>query len=144
MRQDPVQVLTHAVTGIMQDGDIGLIDRLFAPDFVGHDTSGGAFDREAFTQGVSMMQRAFADRAVAIEDSVVEGDRIALRWRISAVHDGEFFGLPPTGRRIEQTGIIMARVADGQIAETWEVTDDAGLLRQLGALPEMQPAAASH
>jgi steroid delta-isomerase-like uncharacterized protein len=144
MRQDPLHVLTHAVTGIMQDGDIGLIGRVFAPDFIGHDTSGGVFDRDAFTQGVSMMQRAFADRAVAIEDAIVESDRIALRWRITAVHVGEFFGLPPTGQRISQVGIIMARVADGQIAETWEVTDDAGLLRQLGALPEMQPTAAAH
>ena len=48
---------------------------------------------------------------------------------------GEFNGIPATGRRVSLTGISIDRITGGRIVESWEVTDDAGLLRQLGVDP---------
>ena len=60
---------------------------------------------------------------------------MATRWTVTALHSGAFRGIPATGRRGYLTGISIDRLAGGKIVESWEVTDDAGLLRQLGVLP---------
>jgi predicted ester cyclase len=51
-------------------------------------------------------------------------------------------GLPPTGRRVEIAGITIDRIADGKIAESWTCFDTLGMMQQLGAVPEAQPASA--
>jgi steroid delta-isomerase-like uncharacterized protein len=119
----------------MTRGNVAAINEIFASDFVGHDTSGGTFGREEFREGVLAMLSAFSDRQVKIADQVVAGDKVATRWQATGVHAGEFNGIPATGRRVSLTGISIDRITGGRIVESWEVTDDAGLLRQLGVDP---------
>lgn len=135
MEDGNAQVMQRAFQAIMNGGDIDAIDNLFASDFVGHDTAGGTFGREEFREGVRAMLSAFSGRQVVIEDQLTDGDKVATRWTVTAIHSGEFQGIPATGRRGSMTGISIDRLAGGKIVESWEVTDDAGLLRQLGVLP---------
>jgi steroid delta-isomerase-like uncharacterized protein len=128
-------LMQRAFDEIMTRGNIDAIDRLFASDFTGHDTSGGTFSRKEFREGVLAMLSAFSDRQVEIADQVIDGDKVATRWQATALHSGEFNGIPATGRHVRMTGISITRLAGGKVVETWEVTDDAGLLRQLGVLP---------
>lgn len=81
------------------------------------------------------MLAAFTDRQVAIADQVVAGDKVATRWTATGVHSGEFQGIPASGCHVKMVGISIDRFAGGKIVESWEVTDDAGLLRQIGVLP---------
>ena len=129
------QVMRRAFEEIMTRGNVAAINELFASDFTGHDTSGGTFGREEFREGVLDMLSAFSDRQVKIADQVVAGDKVVSRWQATGVHAGEFNGIPATGRRVSLTGISIDRIAGGRIVESWEVTDDAGLLRQLGVDP---------
>jgi len=129
------QVMRRAFEEIMTRGNIAAINELFASDFTGHDTSGGTFGREEFREGVLDMLSAFSDRQVKIADQVVAEDKVVTRWQATGVHAGEFNGIPATGRRVSLTGISIDRIAGGRIVESWEVTDDAGLLRQLGVMP---------
>ena len=137
--EDNAHVMRRAFRDIMQRGDVDVIDELFASDFAGHDTAGGTFGLEEFRTGVTAMLGAFSERQVVIADQVVAGDKVATRWHASGVHAGGFRGIPATGRRVSMTGISIDRLAGGKIVESWEVTDDAGLLRQLGALPAAEP-----
>ena len=129
------RVMQRAFDEIMKRGHVDAIDELFASDFAGHDTSGGTFGREEFKEGVLAMLSAFSDRQVVIADQVVAGDKVTTRWTATGVHSGQFNGIRATGRPIRLTGISIDRIAGGKIVESWEVTDDAGLLRQLGVLP---------
>jgi steroid delta-isomerase-like uncharacterized protein len=129
------RVMQRAFREIMQHGNVDAIDDLFATDFGGHDTAGGTFGREEFRAGVATMLGAFSERRVVIADQVVDGDKVATRWQASGVHSGAFNGIPATGRHVTMTGISIDRIAGGKIVESWEVTDDAGLLRQLGVIP---------
>ena len=128
-------LMQRAFDEIMTRGNVDAIDQLFASDFTGHDTSGGTFSREEFREGVLAMLSAFSDRRVQIADQVIDGDKVATRWQATGLHSGEFNGIPATGRHVRMTGIGITRLAGGKVVETWEVTDDAGLLRQLGVLP---------
>lgn len=137
MDTNNARVMERAFEEIMGHGHVAAIDELFARDFAGHDTSGGTFGREEFRQGVHAMLSAFSDRQVTIADQVADGDKVTTRWVATGVHSGDFNGIPATGRQVRMTGISIDRIAGGKVIESWEVTDDAGLLRQLGVLPSL-------
>jgi predicted ester cyclase len=60
---------------------------------------------------------------------------VASRWTITGTHQGDFQGVPATGRQITINGIDMSRVVDGKIAEHWAQFDIVGVMQQIGALP---------
>ncbi|MGE3798831.1 MAG: ester cyclase [Thermomicrobiales bacterium] len=62
---------------------------------------------------------------------------MVTRWVVAGRHTGDFRGSPATGRDFQLTGISIDRLAAGKIIESWEVTDDLGLLQQLGLVPGM-------
>jgi ketosteroid isomerase-like protein len=67
-----------------------------------------------------------------IEDQIAEGDRVTTRWTVTGTHDGEFLGLPATGRPVRVTGQTTLRFEQGRIAESWWNWDQFGLLSQIG------------
>ncbi len=77
---------------------------------------------------------AFPDLMINTEDLLVDGDRAALLCRITGTHAGEFFGVAPTGRRIEVAGAFIYRLQDGLIVHERRVLDFTGLLVQVGVL----------
>nr|EJI96948.1 snoaL-like polyketide cyclase family protein [Rhodococcus sp. JVH1] len=70
-----------------------------------------------------------------IEEMFSAGDRVVVRWTGTGTHVGEVNGIPPTGNKIRVDAISIHRLADGKIAETWQVWDTLGFLQQLGAIP---------
>ena len=77
---------------------------------------------------------AFPDLMLTTEDLLVDGDRAALLCRITGSHAGEFFGVAPTGRRIEVAGAFIYRLQNGHIVHERRVLDFTGLLVQVGVL----------
>jgi predicted ester cyclase len=106
-------------------GDLDAAGDLFAPELA-----------DAARQEAADFRRGFPDVVSTIEDLAAEGDRVAARWRARATHLGQYAGIPPTGKEVEFTGISMYRIEEGEIAESWTVEDDLGLMRQIGAVPE--------
>ena len=82
-----------------------------------------------------MYRAAFPDLRLSIDELFAHEDKVVWRWRSEGTHTGEFFGLLPTHKRGEVTGISIARLEDGKVVETWSEWDNLGLLRQLGAAP---------
>jgi len=116
--------------------DLSKLEEFLAPDFVSHSTPPGlAPGIEGVKQMVSIFQNAFPDMDAAIEDVVAEGDKVVVRFSATGTHQGEFFGIPPTGKRIRSTGINIFRIANGKIVEHWNNADDLGLMQQLGVIP---------
>jgi steroid delta-isomerase-like uncharacterized protein len=90
---------------------------------------------QALKQVWVTLLRAFPDLHVAIEDVVAEGDKVVYRNTVTGTHQGEYRGLPPTGRSVTYNEIFIIRFADGRIAEIWGVVDVLAQLKQLGVLP---------
>ena len=82
-----------------------------------------------------MYRSAFPDVHMQIEDQIAEGDRVATRWVASGTHEGDLMGINPTGNRVTVAGMTIDRIADGQIAETWDNYDALGMMQQVGAIP---------
>src|SRR4249919_1422038 len=84
---------------------------------------------------IGMMRGGFPDIQWALEEMVAEGDKVAARFTMRGTHKGIFFGVPPTGNKIEVKAINFYRLRDGQFVEETGVPDLLGLLQQIGAMP---------
>lgn len=72
------------------------------------------------------------DYWTTIEDLIAEGDKVVVRVTMTGTHTGNFWGVPPTGRRINLTAIYIVRIADGKIVEHWGEEDGMKVFKQLG------------
>jgi predicted ester cyclase len=83
-----------------------------------------------------------------VEDAVGEGDLVAQRVHFAGTHTGEFQGLPPTGKKVEFSGLELNRFVDGRVAEHWFELDALTLLQQLGLVvlpgPRLAPRILAH
>lgn len=77
---------------------------------------------------------AFPDLTFTTEDLLVDDDRAALLCRVTGGHAGEFFGMAPTGRRIEVSGAFIYRLQNELIVHERRILDFTGLLVQVGVL----------
>jgi steroid delta-isomerase-like uncharacterized protein len=82
-----------------------------------------------------MLLRGLPDLHVAVEDVIAEGDKVVFRATVTGTHQGEYMGLPPTGKSITYNEIFIFRFANGRIAEMWGVVDVFSQMRQLGVIP---------
>jgi steroid delta-isomerase-like uncharacterized protein len=115
-------------------GDVSAADAAFAPDCVVHIT-GVAEPLQGvgpWKELISGLLRAFPDLHLTIEDQLVQGDRVAFRWRATGTHTGPLGPAPATGKPIRLDGLIVDRVADGRVQERWEQWDQSLMLQQLG------------
>ena len=116
-------------------GDVDLMDSVLAENVVQH-ISGQppeAQSLEGFKQILPALPQAFSDVLFEVENLVAEGDMVAFRLSWTATHQGDFFGIPPTGTRATVTEMHMFRIADGKVVERWGEWDALGLMQQLGA-----------
>jgi predicted ester cyclase len=126
-------------------GNLDAIEELFSPEYVSHEpTSGETRGIEGARRFATTFREAFPDLECTIEDMVAEGDKVVMRFRGSGTHEGETteaFG-PPTGKRMEITGITIKRFAGGKIVEAWTNFDALGMMQQLGVIAAPQQAEA--
>jgi steroid delta-isomerase-like uncharacterized protein len=111
------------------------IDEAFHPDARARTPlPTGATGAEVIKEVFAKLHRAFPDLHITIEDVIAEGDKLVSRQKVTGTHQGEYLGVPPTGKTITYDEIFILRFADGRIAETWGVVDVAGQLQQLGLI----------
>jgi steroid delta-isomerase-like uncharacterized protein len=113
-----------------------MIDEVVAPDLLFHaPVPTGAAGVQALRQVWEVLLRAFPDLHVAVEDLIAEGDKVVARSTVTGTHQGDFRGLPPTGKSVTYNEIFIVRFAGSRIAEIWGVVDALAQMKQLGMIP---------
>jgi steroid delta-isomerase-like uncharacterized protein len=84
---------------------------------------------------IGMMRAGFPDIQWTLEETIAEGDKVAARFTMRGTHEGVFFGVPPSGRKINVKAMNFYRIAEGQFVEEHGQPDLLGLLQQIGAAP---------
>jgi predicted ester cyclase len=74
---------------------------------------------------------------LTIEDLLAEGETVMARWSCRGTHKGDLSGIAPTGKQFTISGVSIARLANGKMAEGWVNWDAQGLMQQLGVAPEL-------
>jgi steroid delta-isomerase-like uncharacterized protein len=126
--------LVRSTLDAFNEGDFDTCLARLSPDFVmnlaGLPPMRGP---DEWRQGLDVIKRGFPDLRAHIDDVVAAGDQVALRLTFRGTHQGEFLGIPATGRTIEYVSHEFYRIADGRIAEEWICSDMATLHGQLTA-----------
>jgi steroid delta-isomerase-like uncharacterized protein len=131
-----MDVIAYERTGIegLNRGDVSAADRAFAPDCVIHINGSPQpnLSLGGFKEMVTGLLGAFPDLHFTVEDQIVAGDKVAIRWSAEGTNSGAFGSVPATGRHIQIGGLVLDRVVDGKVVERWEQWDQMGMLQQLG------------
>ena len=126
---------------VWNQGKEDAIDRLMAPDALIHDlpTADGApmVGPAAFKPFYQRFRAALPDVRIQVVRTVVNGEFVAAHCRVTGTHSGDTLGVPPSSRSVSFSGMAIARVRNGQIAEGWNCFDFLTLYQQVGVLPAL-------
>ncbi|MFB2771438.1 ester cyclase [Pelatocladus sp. BLCC-F211] len=123
---------------IWNRGNFDLIDLLITDDYIAHDPASPNIGRglESLIQRANPYRKAFPDLHITIEEIIAEDDKVVTRWSSSGTHQGDFHGIPPSGKLVTSSGINISRFAKGKIVEEWTNWDIMGLIKQLGGISQ--------
>lgn len=119
---------------ILSKGNMTAFDDYFPQEIVFNNTK---ILKQQLASMLGLMRNAFPDFCVSIEDQIAEGNNVATRVTFRGTHQGEYMGIPATGKQVAYTGIAIDRIISGKVVEMWHESDDLGMLRQLGAALKM-------
>jgi steroid delta-isomerase-like uncharacterized protein len=128
----------------MDKRNLHIVDELVAVDYIDHnppipDLAPG---REGVKQANALLLTAFPDAMHTIEDQIAEGDKVVTRMTIRGTFVGEYLGIPPNGKQITAEGIMIHRIAGGQLVEHWAMGDNLRMFQQLGVIPPLDQSGA--
>ena len=117
-------------------GDLDGAMAVFAPNAVVH-MSGAPepLTMEGFKQLGQVLLSAFTGSTSTVEDMIADGDKVVSRLTFRGAHTGNLMGIPATGKSVTMSEIIIDRLADGKIVESWRLFDQMGMMQQLGVIP---------
>jgi steroid delta-isomerase-like uncharacterized protein len=126
----------------INQGDLDRLGELVADDFIEHEeTPGLAPTKEGVLEFFRMYRAAFPDMRMDVEEILTSGDKAVVRARVTGTQQGEFMGMPATGKSFDVKLIDIIRFGgDGLAHEHWGVIDSLTMMQQLGAVPEGPPA----
>jgi predicted ester cyclase len=123
---------------VLSQGNVEVIDELVDDSFVDHqEMPGFSPDKDGIKAFVTAIRSGFPDLSVKTIAVVAEGDEAWMQSEMSGTHQGEFSGIPATGKKATLLAFDRIRVKGGKVVEHWGVTDDLGMMTQLGVIPEM-------
>jgi steroid delta-isomerase-like uncharacterized protein len=108
-----------------------VIHELVLPESVCHTDQGDLVGPEPFLAFRALMLEALPDLTLTVEDTLSEGDQVAVRWLATGTHTGPFQGKPPTSRAVRFRGVTWIRYRDGKMVEGWDCWNMAGVAQQL-------------
>lgn len=121
-------------------GDLGSIPEIYAPDFVAHMPKGWGRSEprnghDGIRRAIERLRTGFPDWCEHIDDMVIDGDKVAVRYHSTATHLGPFGTRPPTGRKLVVDELSIFRIEKGRVAEQWCLNDDLAFDKQLDGRP---------
>ncbi|BFU90599.1 MAG: hypothetical protein NTAFB01_17860 [Nitrospira sp.] len=133
MSQTSIKELAHKYAEALNAGETDRFDDFIADDYINHNpyVKSGLRGVKEFFEG---WMRSFPDTEVTVEDVFADGDTLVGRFTYRATHQGEFLGLPATGRSIRMRSIDIWRVRDGRFVEHWDELNLLEIMQRLGAI----------
>jgi len=122
---------------LINAGDIDGFGEFLADDFVEHEQTPGLEPTKAgVLEWFRTFRAAFADLRFEPEDYIASGDKVVVRVRATGTNNGDFMGMPATGKSIDIQLIDIVRFGDDGLGyEHWGVADVMTMMQQLGAVP---------
>ena len=134
--------LSERYLGLINSGEFTRadFDEIFAPNYVEHlGSTEDLIGAESQYQNLRAARSAFPDLHIEVNlrvhESTPEGGFEAVHWTLTGTHQGEFNGIPATGKKVSVSGMSIWKLVDGKNVEEWEVVDSMSMLQQMGVIP---------
>jgi predicted ester cyclase len=119
----------HLLEAVWKLGDLDAVDEMLAPDFVDHSLlPGQGSSREGYKESGAEFYAAFDIADFAIEDQIVQGEKVMTRMSLRFIHRGEILGVPPSGEVGVYSSIKIHRIVGGKITDEWSEGSLLGVL----------------
>ena len=131
---EEANALLEGLLEIWNEGNFAITEDFYNADFVLHDCGvpEDLLGIEAFEGFVTMNRTAFPDFKVTMDEFFVKGDKIASRWTVTGTQTGPLPGLPPTGKKLQISGLSIYHISNGKFAEEWLYFNMLDFYQQLG------------
>jgi steroid delta-isomerase-like uncharacterized protein len=138
--EEAIAVVRRNTEEVQGKGNYEVFEELFAKDFVDHTPQPGGFsaDRDGARNLYKALRTAFPDFHAEIHWQISDGDRVTTFKTYHGTHLGEFWGIAPTGKKIQFEAVDVMRVRNGKISDHWGVANLFSLAQQLGLIPALK------
>jgi steroid delta-isomerase-like uncharacterized protein len=131
------ELIRHAIDEVLNKGNLALVDETYSADLITHRPGlpEPIRGRQGYKDYITSLRTGFPDLRFEIEDMLAERDKVMVQWTLRGTQTGELVGLPPTGKRVTEHGVLAFRMSGGKVAEIWLVLNEMEILQQLGVIP---------
>jgi len=133
MAANVFEIARRYVIEVLEEANVDVLRRLVSETFVRRGPMGTVSGRAALEDQVR--DERFSDICIVIDDLIAADDQAVIQYTWHAVHRGELFGIPPTGRRLLMPACEIIRIERRRVAEATVYFDVYALFEQLGMLP---------
>jgi steroid delta-isomerase-like uncharacterized protein len=134
-----IRQFTDDLLSAWNSHDVGRAAEFYSPDYEGMDVSQSAPHRgqAGIRQMLTAYLTAFPDLQFTDEATIVEGNRAVMIWIADGTHLGRVMNIPPSGHKIQVRGVTVLTLENNKVYRALYIWDVAGLLRNIGLLPEL-------
>ncbi len=125
-------VVQYEIEALWNRGNTDAVKAIVNIDFVLHEAANDIGGIEKFMLFVDTLHQSFSNAHFYVDDMVIDGDLVAVRYTFSGKHEGNYVGIAATGKEVTATGIRVSRIAGNMFQETWDYFDKLSVLVQLG------------
>ena len=130
-----LSLMTQVYDEVVNGGNDTVFNELFDDQFIEHeDNPGFEKNKEGVRQLFHHLRTAFPDVHFRVDDMFASGDKVVTRLTFTGTNEGEFMGMPATGKSISVNGIDIVRFANGKLVEHWGLMDNMTMMDQLGVM----------
>ena len=133
MEQENLDIVRKWIEEVNADNFEELYEELFSKEFkhyVPSNAEAGSY--EDYKKNGRQIYSAFHNLSHAIEDLIAKDNKVIARMTATALHGGDFYGIPATGNKLEWSAIAIFELSDGKIIARWEEVNQLDLFRQMG------------
>ena len=137
MSMDNKVIIERLYEEIWNHRNLEFLNLLISPSHALHGPQfdGRAIGPEAYKQAIEMYMVAFPDIRFTPEELIAEGEKVVCIWTMTGTHQGEFRGIPATGKKISVDGITIHHITGGKIMDSYVSLDMWGMMQQLSVAP---------
>jgi predicted ester cyclase len=96
---------------------------------------------EGLTAVIGAFTAAFPDIQITLEQVLADGDFVSTYGYYTGTQNGDFMGIPATGKTVKVYYSDLWRLENGKAVENWVVMDNLSMMQQLGVIPAPEAAA---
>ncbi len=127
---------------IMSRGNYAALDDLADEDLIVRDVAlPEGKGQEFLVQRLETFRAGFPDMTFRIDDLIVAGDQVIVKWVALGTNSAPFLGMRATDKAVAVKGCHLLRISDGKIREDDVYWDTYSLFQQLALIPAMEDLA---